>query len=201
MVSFIVPCSFGGRQGEIGKNATCLAICLRTYQVHECTHVCQLTKIKTNQQRVNFQHVKILRKYKEIFQTTEINFESVWESCGNNHSVLKTMKIHHVLNGGDGETQPILTKRRRIVRVALLLRFLTSESHSATLHAKVMRIPTWESKFWRWEKQDVQALRSHKMKPAQHRGKLQKANRKKEVEPDLHRRGPMQQSVTNENVW
>ena len=76
----------------------------------------------------------------------------------------------------------------RCVRVVLVLWFLSSESHVGALSEKVMRIPIWKSIFCKLEKRHVQALRSAKMKPAWHRGKPQKANRKKKVKPQSHRR-------------
>ena len=92
------------------------------------------------------------------------------------------MKIHYVLNGSDENPCTRTTILQQIGRVALLLRILRRESQFAALDVKVMKIPRWKSKFWTLKKQDVQALRSTKMKPAWHREKPQNANRKKRSE-------------------
>ena len=97
------------------------------------------------------------------------------------------MNIHYVLNGSDENPCTRTTILQQIGRVALLLRILRRESQFEALDAKVMRIPIWKSKFRKLKKQDVQALRSTKMKPAWHREKPQNANRKKEVKPRTHR--------------
>ena len=95
--------------------------------------------------------------------------------------------MHYVLKCTDENPCTRITILQRIDRVALLLRILRRESQFAALDAKVMRITRWKWKFWKLKKQDVQALRSAKMKPAWHREKPQKAKRKKEVKPRTHR--------------